>query len=166
MNRRIITGLVVALFIAVMIVPLSAATALKGYVTDEMGVLSQDAIQRMAAVSEQLKAATGVELATYVPKTMGDTPIEMFAEETFAASKIGEKGKDNGILFVVALNERKLRIEVGYGLEGILPDGRAGDIIRQVVIPRMKAKQIGAAIEAGHEAIASHIAAQNGVKLD
>jgi uncharacterized protein len=139
--------------------------ALKGYVTDEVNILKPDTVQRMVAISEELNQKTGVQLATYLPKSIGDDAIETFAERTFASAGIGQKGKDNGVLLVLALNERKVRIEVGYGLEGILPDGKAGELIRSVIVPRLKARQGNDAIEAGHFAIAYHIAAQEGVTL-
>jgi uncharacterized protein len=159
---RFSAGIAVALVLAI---PVFSATGLHGYVTDEMGALTPESMARMTAISEELKQKTGVELATYLPKSIGDSSIEEFAETAFASAKIGEKGKDNGVLLVMALNERKVRIEVGYGLEGALPDGKAGELIRELIVPRMKAKKISEAVEAGHFGIAYHIAAQEGVTL-
>lgn len=67
----------------------------------------------------------------------GDT-IENFAVRLFEQWKIGKKGKDNGVLLLIAINERKLRIEVGYGLESTITDGKAGEIIREVITPEFK----------------------------
>ena len=156
-------GIAVALVVAIPI--LAAGPVLHGYVTDEMGVLTPESSARMTAISEELKQKTGVELATYLPKSIGDSSIDDFAETTFASAKMGQKGKDNGVLLVLAVTERKVRIEVGYGLEGVLPDGKAGDLIRELIVPRMKVKKISEAVEAGHFGIAYHIAAQDGVTL-
>ena len=155
-------GIAVALVVAI---PILAGPVLNGYVTDEMGVLTPESSARMTAISEELKQKTGVELATYLPKSIGDSSIDDFAETTFASAKMGQKGKDNGVLLVLAVTERKVRIEVGYGLEGVLPDGKAGDLIRELIVPRMKVKKISEAVEAGHFGIAYHIAAQDGVTL-
>ncbi len=156
---------IAAILIASLGGALIAATSLHSYVTDEVGILSEPAKVRMTAVSEELKQKTGVELATYVPKTLSGIPIEEFSQKTFEASGIGDKKKDQGILFVLAPNDRKVRIEVGYGVEGILPDGKSGELLDQVVLPRLRQGKPADAIEAGHFAVAYHIAAKNGVTL-
>jgi uncharacterized membrane protein YgcG len=71
--------------------------------------------------------------------TVGSASIEEYAVKVFEAWKLGQKGKDNGVLVVVAPQDRKMRIEVGYGLEGTLPDGAAGEIIRTWMTPAFKA---------------------------
>lgn len=112
--------------------------ALQGYVNDYANMISPAVRQKIV---EELKAfeqsdSTQLVILT-VPSLEGDT-IEDFAIKVAETWKIGQKGKDNGILFVVASNERKIRIEVGRGLEGRLTDLMAGRIIDLVIKPRFK----------------------------
>lgn len=78
------------------------------------------------------------QVAVLFPKDMGGADIERFTNDTFRAWKLGQAGKDNGVLIVIAPKERKWRIEVGYGLEGAIPDGRAKAIIAQGLDPHLK----------------------------
>ena len=78
--------------------------------------------------------------------------IEEYANRLFADWGIGKKQKDNGVLLLVAPNEREVRIEVGYGLEGTIPDGLAGDIIRAQIIPQFKANNFPKGIGSGLDA--------------
>jgi uncharacterized protein len=79
--------------------------------------------------------------------------------------KPGAKGKDNGVVFLIAVKDRKLFILTGYGIEGALPDGRVGEIRDRVVVPHFRAGDMSRGIRAGTEAIASTIAEEYGVRL-
>jgi len=85
--------------------------------------------------------------------TLNDYPIEMYAYETATKNKIGTKENNNGVLFLIAKNDRKLRIEVGYGLEGALPDALCGSILRNDVRPYFKQGEYFEGIKAGINAI-------------
>lgn len=125
----------------------------QGYVNDGAGLLSPSA---RAALDDQLRAfedktSNQVVVATF-PSLEGES-LEDFSLRLAEAWKIGQKGKNNGVLFLVFRNERKMRIEVGYGLEGVLPDLIAGQIIRQVVAPYFRRGDTTGGIIAGVNAI-------------
>lgn len=149
--------------------PLCAKTALpntQGYVSDYARVLSPNEVSMLNAQSAQLKHLTGAEVATLIVNEMGDNwTIESYATAVFEKWKIGEVGKDNGVLLVMALQDRKIRIEVGYGLEGILPDGKTGKLLDTYVLPRFKTGDISTGIQAGHIALTQEIATAYNVQL-
>ncbi len=124
-----------------------------GYITDQANILSADQKNQLASMSKKLEAVSGAQVATLiVPSLKGDT-IENAAEKTFKSWGIGQKEKDNGVLFIIAINDKKMRIEVGYGLEGDLPDGKVGAILDQYVLPYFKAGNLSQGIISGHLAI-------------
>jgi uncharacterized protein len=126
---------------------------LTGRVTDNADILSPSAAK---SITEQLKEheqRTGNQIAVLTVPSLEGESIEDYAVEVFKEWKLGQKGKDNGILFVVAPKDRRMRIEVGYGLEGTLPDSAAGSIIRNTITPRFKAGDYDGGIEAGVRAI-------------
>ncbi len=111
---------------------------LTGRITDNAQLLSPAVSQ---SLSERLKAhedLTGNQIAVLTIPTIGDESIEEYAGEVFQEWKLGQKGKDNGILIVIVPNDRRMRIEVGYGLEGTLTDMMAGRIIRTEMTPKFK----------------------------
>lgn len=110
-----------------------------GWVTDRAGVL--DAAQERALESqiEAYKSGTSSEIAVLIVADLAGQPIERLALEAGRAWGVGAKGKNNGVVLVVALAERKVRIEVGSGLEGDLTDAKSGQIIRGVITPRFRA---------------------------
>jgi len=127
--------------------------ALKGRVNDYGGMLSPDAariLEKQLAAFEQ-ETTTQIVLLT-VPSLEGDV-IEDFAIRVADAWKIGQKGKGNGVILILARKERKIRIEVGTGLQGVLPDITAGRIIRNVMAPSLKAGDNDLGIAAGLAAI-------------
>ncbi len=144
--------------LALMLLTAAAAAALdapflSGRVTDNAEVLSAATRQRL---SERLKAhedRTGDQIAVLTVPALEGESIEEYAVKVFAAWKLGRKGRDNGILVIVAPKDRRMRIEVGYGLEGTLTDLAAGRIIRNVMTPRFKAGDYNGGIEAGVQAI-------------
>lgn len=90
--------------------------------------------QRLAALEQQ----TTAEVAVVTVPSLGGTTVEDYAERLFRDWGIGQAKHDNGVLVLVAPTEREIRIEVGYGLEGVLPDGLAGQVIREQFIPRFR----------------------------
>jgi uncharacterized protein len=130
---------------------------LTGRVVDNANVM--EALTR-GQISERLKAheqATGNQVVVLTVQTIGDASIEEYAVKVFEAWKLGQKGKDNGVLVVVAPGDHKMRIEVGYGLEGTLTDGTCGQIIRNVMTPRFKANDYNGGIDEGVKAIVGKI---------
>jgi uncharacterized protein len=109
-----------------------------GKVNDFAEVL--DASQRATLETElaDLERATSAEVAVVTMDTLGGRTVEDYATDLFNTWGIGKKDRDNGVLILVAVQDRAMRIEVGYGLEGILPDGLAGAVIRETFLPRFR----------------------------
>ena len=137
----------------------------RGFVTDAASVIPADAARQVEARLEELRAKTGAEVAVVTVPSIAPLTVEEYANQLYARWGIGQKGKDNGVLILLALKERKVRIETGYGIEPILPDGRAGAIIREVMLPRFKQGAFGEGLAAGAGAVAEVIAAAEGVAL-
>lgn len=100
---------------------------------------------------------TGVPIVVFIPASLAGNTIEDVAYQTFNTWKLGDKGKDNGVLIVIAMDERRARIEVGDGLGGVLTDLQANDIIRLKMAPLLAQGQLLPAIDAGYIAIAQAI---------
>lgn len=142
------------------------APAYQGYVTDYAQLLTQEQRHYLTAVSTDLARQTTIQVATLVVPEMGaDFTIESYANQVFEAWGIGQKGKDNGVLFILALQERKLRIEVGYGLEGVLTDGQSGALLDALVLPVLKRGDLGQGVVVGHVGICEFLADAYGVTL-
>ena len=126
---------------------------LTGRVVDLARVLSG---QETEQLSDQLKTheeKTGNQVAVLILPSLEGEPVEAYSHRVATTWKLGQKGTDNGVLLLVALKERKLRIEVGYGLEGTLTDLRSARIIRHEIVPRFKVGDIPGGVRAGTEAI-------------
>ena len=111
---------------------------LKKYATDYTRTLSNDQINYLDKALGIFNDSTSNQVVFLMNKSLGGYPIEMFTHETAEKNGIGTKENSNGVLFYVAKNDRKMRIEVGYGLEGALPDALASSIIRNDVTPYFK----------------------------
>ena len=127
----------------------TAIPALKSRVTDLTGTLStveQQALEQKLAAFEQHK---GSQLAVLIVATTGNEAIEQFGIRAAEQWKLGRKGTDDGLLLIVAKADRTLRIEVGYGLEGVIPDAIAKRVISETIVPRFKAGDFAGGIDAG-----------------
>jgi uncharacterized protein len=111
------------------------------YINDWAGVLSPEAVQRLDTLVREVEKQTGAEIAVVTTQTLDGMPVEQYATALFNAWGIGKKGRDNGVLVLVSPQQRETRIEVGYGLEGVLPDGLAGAIIRANFLPYFRQDQ-------------------------
>lgn len=109
-----------------------------GYVTDFAGMFSASFRESLEEELSHFEKETTVEIAVATIENLGDYSIEEYAVRLFEDWKIGKKEKDNGILLLLAKEERKIKIEVGYGLEPVVTDGRAGRIIREKIRPNFK----------------------------
>ena len=134
------------------------------YVSDFAGVLSPQTQASLNALCTQVDRQAHAQIAVVTIKSLDGEPIENFATALEDKWKVGKKGTDRGLLLIFATNDRKYRIEVGYGLEGILPDGRVGDIGRQMV-PYLRQNDFDGAITMAVQQIAGVIAADAGVTL-
>ncbi|WP_260430352.1 TPM domain-containing protein [Burkholderia cepacia] len=130
-----------------------AAPPLKGRVTDTTGVLSaacaSELTDRLAALEQRL----GVQVAILLVGSTGQSTIEQFATTVFDQWKLGKAKVNNGLLLVAALNDHTVRIEVGYGLEGTIPDIVAGRIIRERIVPAFRENRIEAGISDALDAL-------------
>jgi uncharacterized protein len=124
---------------------------LTGPVVDQAGLLDpagRAPLEALALSARGQDEGRGVQLQFLLVPDLGGEPIESFSIRVAEAWKIGTKGKDNGLLFVVARDEHRARIEVGGGLEGELTDARSGQIIRETIVPAFRAGQYGAGLQA------------------
>jgi uncharacterized protein len=135
---------------------------LSGRVVDEANILSQGARDRITASAKAHEAATTNQVVVLTVQTIGGVSVEEYAVKVFESWKLGQKGKDNGVLVVVVPQDHKMRIEVGYGLEGTLPDGAAGEIIRTWMTPAFKAGNYDKGIEDGVAAIVARLEGRGG----
>ena len=126
---------------------------LSGRVVDDAGLLSAEAKGRITAALKAHEDKTSNQLVVVTVPTLGDESIEPYAVKLFEKWKPGRKGKDNGAILIVVPKERKMRIEVGYGLEGTLTDAATSRIIRNVIAPHFKATNFDKGMEEGVAAI-------------
>jgi uncharacterized protein len=126
-------------------------------VTDTVGVLSPATRESLARQLEAYEGRTGHQVLVWIGATTGDAPIEDFAVKTFEKWKVGRAAKDDGLVLFVLTEDRKLRLEVGYGLEDKVTDLLASRIIREVMAPRLQQNDPNGAITAGVAAILSTI---------
>lgn len=134
---------------------------LSSRVTDAAAVLGVSAKQELEAKLAAFEQTTGGQLAVLIVKTAEPETIDQYGIRVGDAWKIGKKGKDTGAILIVAMKEKKLRIEVGYGWEGALPDVEAKRIIREVITPYFKQSQYAQGISAGIDKIQLAVAKEN-----
>jgi uncharacterized protein len=138
----------------------------QGWVNDYAQVLDARVRLQLNQLLIRLNEATGAEIAVLTVPSLDGRDIETYATDTYRAWGIGKKGKDNGVLILVALEEREVRIETGYGLEAILPDGKCGEIIRESMIPQFKTGDFARGLIAGSLAVARIVAEDAGTSLE
>ena len=110
----------------------------KQYVADYANVISAEHERSLNGILQELEQKSGAQYIVLTVQTTGGLPIDMYAIELAENWKLGQKGKDNGMLFVIAVADRKYRFEVGYGLEGFVTDQYCGRMGREVLAPYLK----------------------------
>lgn len=138
----------------------------RGYVNDFAGVIPPAERTRLEGLLTSFEKSTGNEIAVATLPSLNGEPIENVAVALFKQWGIGKKAEDNGILFLIAPNEKRMRIEVGYGLEGAINDALAGRIMDEAVIPRLRAGDMSSGIAAGTIAIVGVISKREGLNFD
>ena len=136
--KKLIAGLLLILLIlpiACMTVSATPSPTAAFYVNDMAGVLSAEQEKSMVSVAEQLAKQTGAQVAVLTVTTLDGKDINEYALEVARAWGIGDKEKNNGVLILLSTGDREVRVEVGYGLEGCLPDGKTGRLIDTYAIP-------------------------------
>lgn len=134
--------------------------AYSGHVNDFANVMDSASKQKLETILTNFEQMTGAQIAAVTVSSLNDRPIEEYSNELYRAWGIGAKSGDNknkGALLIVALQDRKTRLEVGYGLEGDLPDGLAGELIRRMR-PYLQQQQYSEAMTVGVRSITDTLA--------
>jgi len=139
--------------------------ALTGPVVDDAHVIDDANARAITALSYELKQKTGAEIAVLTVPTTAPEDVFTYGMRVADAWKLGSEQKDDGLLLVVATDDRKMHFFSGYGLEGILPDGKLGGLLDDYVLPGFKQGDYGGGIHAGVRAAGEVIAADAGVTL-
>jgi uncharacterized protein len=166
-----LTALALMLLIALTIgfpAPLAGQSLPKpvGYVNDFAGVVDERSRGSMEALIAAVREKTGAEIAVVtVPTIEPYGSIEEYSIELATQWGVGKKGEDNGIVLLLAMKERRMRIEVGYGLEDVITDGTTGQIQDKSIIPAFRAGDYGGGLLKGVEAVAGIIAKKYNVDL-
>lgn len=135
------------------------------YVEDYANVVNASQESSLNGILQELEQKSGVQYIILTVETTGGMSIEQFSIELAEKWKLGQKGKDNGMLFVLAKNDRKWRFEVGYGLEGFITDQYCGRVGREVLVPYLKQGNYSEGIYQANLKIVQKIAADAGVAL-
>ncbi len=140
---------IAALFCAMALAYALTFPALTGRVVDQANIIPEATQQEITQKLADLEQKSGIQLVVATVNSLEGGDIETYANELFRTWKLGEKDKNNGVLLLVAPNEHKVRIEVGYGLEGTLTDALSKLIIINAMTPRFKAGDFGGGISRG-----------------
>jgi uncharacterized protein len=134
-----------------------------GYVNDYASLYTADFRQSLNSQLESLDKQTTVQFVVVTVNSLEGEPIENYAVNLFKSWAIGQKGKDNGLLLLISKEDRQLRFEVGYGLEGAITDGTAGSIIRNDITPSFKEGDYEAGTQVGVNQIFSRLDFNSGL---
>jgi uncharacterized protein len=127
------------------------------FVTDTAGFMSPAQRAQLDATLEAYEKQTGHQVVVWIGNTLGGAPLDDWSVRTFASWKVGRKGKDDGLAMFIFAADRKIDIEVGYGLEGEVPDAIANRVIQEVMTPRLRDGDRDGAVQAGVNAILAAI---------
>lgn len=127
--------------------------SLTGRVVDLAHVLPPNTVESLTARLKAHEETTSNQVTVLVLPSLEGEPLESYSHRVATTWKLGQKGTDNGVLLLVAMKERKIRIEVGYGVEGALTDARSAQIIRGEIVPRFRAGDAPGGVAAGVDAI-------------
>ncbi|MFA7465568.1 MAG: TPM domain-containing protein, partial [Syntrophales bacterium] len=136
-----------------------------GAINDFAGIIPAEYESRMNSIAEETLRKTGASIVVATFPTAGDISADEFANRLYADWGVGKKGEDKGVLIFLALKERKIRIETGYGVEGILPDGLVGEILDRHTIPFLRKGEYGRGLLGTVKAVSEVIAADAGVSI-
>jgi uncharacterized protein len=121
----------------------------EGYVNDHANILSEREKAGLESILKRFEAETTNQVVLLVIPSLEGDSLEDFSIRVAESWKVGQKGRDNGVIFLVAVEDRKARIEVGYGLEGALTDAQSGRILRDLVFPAFRQGDYSGGIRAG-----------------
>jgi len=135
-----------------------------GYVTDRAGIIQSQQKAQLEALCTELEQKTGSQLAIVTVKSLDGEDVQTYASDLYKQFGIGQKKADNGVMLLVAPNDRKYWIEVGYGLEPVINDARAGDAGR-LMVPFFRQGDYSGGVTAAAWQLAEYIAKDKGVSL-
>jgi uncharacterized protein len=135
-------------------------------VNDTAGLMDEASRAKLEAFLDQVEKKTGAQFAVLTVKSTAPLTASEYKVRVFDQWKIGKQGEDNGLLLLVAIDERDARFETGYGLEGTLPDGFQSRVFRNEMAPRFREGDYAGGITAGMIACAARLAAEKGVTLE
>jgi uncharacterized protein len=136
--RRLLPLLATLLLLPALLHADTAVPKLARHVTDLTGTLTAPQVDQLDAQLVALEKAKGAQLVVLMVGSTGDQPIEQYSLAVAEANKVGRKGTDDGVLLLIAKSDRAVRIEVGYGLEGAIPDAANARIIREYIAPKFR----------------------------
>ena len=168
MSRRLARLTTISLLTASLVQLAEAAVELpapRRYVEDHANVMNPSEADALNGILQELEQKTGAQYIVLTVQTTEGVGIEQFAIELAQKWRLGQKGKDNGMLFVMAIKDRRYRFEVGYGLEGYVTDQYCGRVGRNTLVPYLKKGDFSQGIYQANAAIAQRIASEAGVTL-
>ena len=136
------------------------------YVYDEVGILEKDTVDYIININTQLEEQTGAQAVVAVVDSLQGKDIEEYSLEIFRKWGIGDKDKNNGVLLLVSPNDKKVRIEVGYGLEGAITDSDAGRILDTFVLLKFKEDSFDKGVKDGFSALIGFIKDEYDIELE
>ncbi|NOY07007.1 MAG: hypothetical protein GXO82_10350, partial [Chlorobi bacterium] len=151
MRRFFLSYCVLLLLVCATAASSTEVPELRSYVTDKAGVLTASEVSALETMLRDYDRRTSTQMVVLIVPSLEGESIEEYAIAVAEKNRIGRKGKDNGLLFLVAVNDRKLRFEVGYGLEPVLTDALTSTIIRRIITPSFREGDYYGGIKAGLE---------------
>lgn len=168
-NGKVIMALLALLFVVPAVTPLLAAEKFpqpRGAVNDFANLIDPASEEKMEALAREVLQKTGTAIVVVTVPTIGEgEETSMYVNKLYQAWGIGKKGEDKGVLIFLTVKERKIRIETGYGVEGILPDGLVGEIRDKYFKPQLQAGNYGQAFYDTMYVLSSYIAKDANVEL-
>ena len=168
-NRKIKYILILAIFSIVLVTNSSYAIVLQTrdfYVNDSANLLSDETEDYIINMNKTLEEQTGAQIVVVTVQNLEGQSLEEYATELFRDYGIGDKEKNNGVLLLCAYEERQFRIEVGYGLEGTLTDGKTGRIQDEYIIPYLKENNFNNGIRNGFNAVLKEVENEYGITIE
>ena len=164
-TRRFPQLILAAFFLSLSLASAAEFPAPTGYVNDFAGVLKPETVRELNDTLASLKEKTGAEVVVVTVKTLGSLDVSTYAVRLMKEWGIGSKERNDGVLILVSTGERKVRIEVGYGLEPLITDAKSGMIRDEYLVPRLRENDYDGGLKSGALAIAALIAKDKGADL-
>jgi uncharacterized protein len=165
MNKKIFLGIILFIFIFEAFVFALPKPTAEFFVSDFANILNQTTKEHIIDVSKKLETLTGSQVVVATINSLDGASIEEYSLSLAREWGIGAKNKNNGLLLLVAVNDRKSRVEVGYGLEGILPDGKTGRFQDEYLLPYFKQGDYNGGIKNFFDAVVTEICKEYNVVI-